>query len=129
MEFIFVFLERANPAFSNYIIVNYIILLFMQLSCCSMLLAWLSFSFICLNIQPLPPSLCPLLTGISKLEQQENDTKHGCLNMILFSLILFTGEFGTVAGWGRLSEGGVLPSILQHVGIIFSFVPLTEHYL
>ena len=31
----------------------------------------------------------------------------------------FTGEFGTVAGWGRLSEGGVLPSILQHVGIIF----------
>ena len=25
------------------------------------------------------------------------------------------GEMGIVAGWGRLSEGGQLPSILQYV--------------
>lgn len=30
---------------------------------------------------------------------------------------LLIGEFGTVAGWGRLSEKGVLPSILQHVQV------------
>lgn len=30
---------------------------------------------------------------------------------------LLIGEFGTVAGWGRLSEKGVLPSILQHVEV------------
>ena len=27
------------------------------------------------------------------------------------------GEMGIVAGWGRLSEGGQLPSILQYVSI------------
>ena len=27
----------------------------------------------------------------------------------------FSGEVGIVAGWGRLSEGGKLPNILQYV--------------
>ena len=27
----------------------------------------------------------------------------------------FAGEMGIVAGWGRLSEGGQLPNILQYV--------------
>jgi len=30
---------------------------------------------------------------------------------------LLVGEMGTVAGWGRLSEGGSLPSILQYVSV------------
>ena len=33
----------------------------------------------------------------------------------LFIFIYITGEMGIVAGWGRLSEGGQLPSILQYV--------------
>ena len=32
--------------------------------------------------------------------------------------LYFVGEYGTVAGWGRLSEKGVLPSILQNVTFI-----------
>ncbi len=31
------------------------------------------------------------------------------------------GEMGTVAGWGRLSEGGQLPNILQYVSIPSAF--------
>ena len=30
-------------------------------------------------------------------------------------IIFFSGEVGIVAGWGRLSEGGKLPNILQYV--------------
>lgn len=35
---------------------------------------------------------------------------------------LMVGENATVTGWGRLSEGGTLPSILQQVG-----APATTH--
>ena len=31
------------------------------------------------------------------------------------TFVFITGEMGIVAGWGRLSEGGQLPSILQYV--------------
>ena len=37
------------------------------------------------------------------------------LNYCIFYLI--SGERGIVAGWGRLSEGGKLPNILQYVRI------------
>jgi hypothetical protein len=30
-------------------------------------------------------------------------------------IFLLLGEVGIVAGWGRLSEGGKLPNILQYV--------------
>lgn len=30
-------------------------------------------------------------------------------------IFFFAGEQGIVAGWGRLSEGGQLPNILQYV--------------
>mgnify|MGYP002048625842 CR=1 FL=1 len=32
---------------------------------------------------------------------------------------MISGEMGIVAGWGRLSEGGQLPSILQYVSTYF----------
>ena len=35
--------------------------------------------------------------------------------MIKLRFLSFSGEMGTVAGWGRLSEGGQLPNILQYV--------------
>jgi hypothetical protein len=34
-----------------------------------------------------------------------------------YFFIFFLGEVGVVAGWGRLSEGGKLPNILQYVSI------------
>ena len=37
---------------------------------------------------------------------------HSYFYNIIFEII---GEMGIVAGWGRLSEGGQLPSILQYV--------------
>ena len=39
--------------------------------------------------------------------------------MIHANNLYFSGETGTVAGWGRLSEGGQLPSILQHVRYLY----------
>lgn len=35
--------------------------------------------------------------------------------------VIFTGETGTVAGWGRLSEGGQLPNILQYVSCLLIY--------
>lgn len=35
---------------------------------------------------------------------------------------LLIGENATVTGWGRLSEGGTLPSVLQEVTILFIFI-------
>lgn len=39
---------------------------------------------------------------------------------------LLIGENATVTGWGRLSEGGTLPSVLQEVTVLFFFVLLHE---
>ena len=43
------------------------------------------------------------------------------IKISLFYNLIFkiTGEMGIVAGWGRLSEGGQLPSILQYVSTYF----------
>lgn len=35
---------------------------------------------------------------------------------------LLIGENATVTGWGRLSEGGTLPSVLQEVRILYYFL-------
>lgn len=47
---------------------------------------------------------------------------YDCFSQRIFSsfslsFFFFLGEMGTVAGWGRLSEGGQLPNILQYVSI------------
>lgn len=35
---------------------------------------------------------------------------------------LLIGEPATVTGWGRLSEGGTLPSVLQEVSVIVKYL-------
>ena len=48
----------------------------------------------------------------------ENDAKIESNPLPLF----VSGEKGTVAGWGRLSEGGQLPNILQYVSLKIIFL-------
>ena len=44
-----------------------------------------------------------------------DQSRHLIYTEVNITFVFITGEMGIVAGWGRLSEGGQLPSILQYV--------------
>ncbi len=44
------------------------------------------------------------------------------------TIYYFSGEVGIVAGWGRLSEGGKLPNILQYVSTWVGIIDITHQW-